>query len=67
MYAMKLLNINLPTLIVALLIAALVVAIVVNEIRKKKQGIGSCSCGGNCGACGGCCGSERPSDEQNPQ
>ena len=27
-------------------------AIIANEIRKKNQGIGSCSCGGSCGSCG---------------
>ena len=27
------------------------VAVVANEIRKRKQGKGSCSCGGSCGAC----------------
>ncbi len=48
---------NLPTLIVLSLVAAAFIAVVVNEIRKKKQGKGSCSCGGSCGACpmGGSC------------
>ena len=43
-----------PTIIIASLLAAVFVAIVVNEIRKKKQGKSSCNCGGSCGACGLC-------------
>ena len=44
----------LPTIIVASIIAFVFIAIIVNEIRKKKSGKSSCSCGGNCGACGIC-------------
>ncbi len=40
---------NLPTIIVLGVIAIAFVAIIVNEIRKKKQGKASCSCG-----CSGC-------------
>ncbi|MDO4608658.1 MAG: FeoB-associated Cys-rich membrane protein [Clostridia bacterium] len=40
---------NLPTIIILSVIAVIFVAIVINEIRKKKQGKSSCSCG-----CGGC-------------
>lgn len=42
------------TVVVASVIGILVVAIVVNEIIKRKNGKGSCSCGGNCGACSSC-------------
>ena len=46
---------NAPTLIVAIIVATIFVAIVINEIKKRKQGKGSCSCGGSCGSCGcGC-------------
>ena len=41
-----------PTIIISAVIAVIFVAIVVNEIKKKKNGTHSCSCGGNCGACG---------------
>ena len=44
-----------PTIIVASLVVILFVVIVVNEIRKKKNGKSTCSCGGNCGACGMSC------------
>ena len=44
---------NFATAIVALAVAAIFVAIVVNEIRKKKNG--KSSCGGDCGACGRNC------------
>ncbi len=40
---------NLPTIIILSIIAVAFIAIVINEIRKKKQGRGGCSCG-----CGGC-------------
>jgi hypothetical protein len=43
-----------PTIIIASVIAVIFIAIVANEIRKKKKGIPSCSCGGNCAACGIC-------------
>lgn len=39
------------TVIIASLLAAVFLVIVVNEIRKKKRGIRSCSCGGGCGSC----------------
>ena len=40
------------TVIITVAIAAVFIAVIVNEIRKKKQGKGTCSCGGSCGACG---------------
>lgn len=40
---------NVSTIIVAAIVAVLFVAIVVNEIKKRKNGKGSCSCG-----CSGC-------------
>ena len=43
---------NPPTTIITVLIAFVFLAIVISEIRKKKNGKGSCSCGGSCGACG---------------
>ena len=43
-----------PTIIIASIIAVIFIAIVANEIIKKKKGIPSCSCGGNCDACGIC-------------
>lgn len=42
---------NWPTFIIAAIVAVIFVAIVVSEIRKRKSGRGSCSCGGSCGAC----------------
>ena len=36
---------NASTVIVALIVAAIFVAIIVSQVRKKKQGKGSCSCG----------------------
>ncbi|MBQ8028566.1 MAG: FeoB-associated Cys-rich membrane protein [Clostridia bacterium] len=38
-----------PTIIVGAVVAIIFVAIVVNEIKKRKQGKGGCSCG-----CSGC-------------
>ena len=43
---------NLPTLIGTIIVAVVFIALVVSEIRKKKSGKGSCSCGGSCGGCG---------------
>ena len=40
---------NLPTLIIAAIIGALVLAVIASEIKKRKAGKGTCSCG-----CGGC-------------
>ena len=43
-------------------IAALFVAVVVREIRNRKSGKGSCSCGGSCGSCamnGACHGNQK--------
>lgn len=42
---------NVPTLIVLALVAAALAAIIYGQIRRKKQGKSSCSCGGSCGAC----------------
>lgn len=36
---------NLGTIIVTLLLAAVVALIVINHIRKKKQGKSTCGCG----------------------
>ena len=43
---------NPSTFIVAAIIAVAFLAIVITEIRNRKKGKGSCSCGGSCGACG---------------
>ncbi len=43
-----------PTIIIASLIGIAVCTVIINEIIKRKNGKGSCSCGGNCGACGLC-------------
>ena len=43
---------NAPTIIIATVVAVIFIAIVVREVRNRKKGKGSCSCGGNCGACG---------------
>lgn len=40
---------NLPTIVIALAVAAIFAAIVVGELKKRKSGRGSCSCG-----CAGC-------------
>jgi len=42
---------NWSTFIVAAIIAVIFIAIVVSEIRKRKNGKGSCSCGSSCGGC----------------
>ncbi len=55
---------NWPTILVAALVAVVFIAIVVSEIKKKKSGKGSCSCGGNCGVCPmGCHGGADTSQE----
>ena len=48
---------NWPTIIIALIVAGVFAAIVIAQIRNKKNGKSSCSCGGSCGSCGmgGCC------------
>ena len=53
---------NWPTFIIAAIVAVIFVAIVFSEIRKRKSGRGSCSCGGSCGACpmGASCHSATP-------
>lgn len=43
-----------PTLIISSLIGAAFLAVILYELRKKRAGRSSCSCGGNCGACQGC-------------
>ncbi len=57
---------NLATLIGAFLIAVVFVAIVYHEIKKRRQGIHSCSCG--CAGCGGqsacSCGKDFPHSER---
>ena len=47
---------NASTIIVAAIVAAVFLAIVIREIRNRKKGKGSCSCGGSCDACGMNCG-----------
>ena len=42
---------NLPTIIVLAVVVLVFAAIIANEIRKKKAGKSSCSCGG-CSGCG---------------
>ncbi len=41
---------NWPTMIVACIIAVIFVSIIYFEIKKRKSGKGSCSCG--CSGCG---------------
>ena len=43
---------NLPTIIVLVIIAVLFAAVIINEIRKRRNGKGGCGCG--CDSCGGC-------------
>ena len=45
---------NLPTLLVATLILSIVAAIIIKEIKNRKSGKGTCSCGMSCDTCG-CC------------
>lgn len=45
---------NLPTIVIATVVLAVFVAIVAGEVRKKKQGKSSCSCG--CSGCSADCG-----------
>lgn len=40
---------NLSTALIGLVVLAVFAAIVVNEVKKRKNGGGGCSCG-----CGGC-------------
>ena len=42
------------TIIVGAVLLLAVAAIIKSIITKKRRGISSCSCGGNCSACGGC-------------
>ena len=37
------------SIIIVAVLGVAFIAVVANEIRKKKQGKPSCSCGGNCG------------------
>ncbi len=43
------------TIIITALIVVAVVAIIAVDIRNKKKGKSSCSCGGSCSSCGGGC------------
>lgn len=43
---------NFPTIIIAAIVAAVFIAIVVSEVRKRRSGKSSCSCGGGCSGCG---------------
>lgn len=45
-------NLNLPTLVIALLVAAGVL-LAVRSVRRS----GGCKCSGSCGSCSGCSGS----------
>ena len=49
---------NLATGITLGVIIVILTAIVINEIRKRKNGKHSCSCGCSCDACGLKCGSK---------
>ncbi len=42
---------NLPTIIVLSIVVLVFLAIVIKQIRDKKAGKCSCSCGGSCGGC----------------
>ncbi len=42
---------NIATCITLAIVAIVLIAIVINEIKKRKSGKHSCSCGGSCGAC----------------
>jgi len=52
---------NLPTFLVAVAVAALFCLIVYREIRNRRSGKGSCSCG--CENCGGCAHRQLPSEQ----
>lgn len=43
------------TIIITAIIVTTVAAIIAVEIKKRKDGKGSCSCGGSCGSCGMSC------------
>lgn len=43
-----------PTFIVAAVISVMFFAIVFTQIRNRKKGKYSCSCGTSCEACGAC-------------
>ncbi|MBR6509926.1 MAG: FeoB-associated Cys-rich membrane protein [Clostridia bacterium] len=45
---------NIPTIIISVLISGLVIAIVIKEIKNRKSGKTSCSCGMSCETCGLC-------------
>ena len=49
-----------PTVIVASVIGGIFAWIVAVQIRNKRQGKSSCSCGGNCGVCGMNCHGQAP-------
>ena len=42
---------NFATIVVTAIVGVIFVAIVVIEIRNKKKGVHSCSCGGSCSGC----------------
>ena len=47
---------NIATGITLAIVAVVLIAIVVREIKNRKSGKHSCSCGGSCSACPmGCC------------
>ncbi len=45
---------DLPTVLVGLAVLALFAAVVVKLVRDRKNGKGSCACGGDCSHCKGC-------------
>lgn len=51
------------SIIIVAVLGVAFIAVVANEIRKKKQGKHSCSCGGNCGACPVGCGRQESTDK----
>ena len=56
---------NIPSIIIAAVIGVIFVAIIVREIRNKKKGKSTCSCG--CGGCAmsGMCHSEKQNTSEN--
>lgn len=43
---------NTPTIIMTVIVAVIVGLIIYREIKNRKKGKHSCSCGGSCQSCG---------------